>query len=366
MINIGIDVHKRLCVAAVKGDTAELLGREEFHNAPDTIRSFAKRIKHKYAGQTAGPARGATGNYRLMLHDILEDHGIDTLLARPSMIKAIAQAKLKDDKTGSSVLADLLGTGMACESFVPDKRHRNLRALPGARIGMARATTREKNKITATPAEYDSKSPTKDKFGKKGIEALRNADVSKVDRMTPGAQLEMIETVTKHRDAFEREIAATCGGDPRAKLLMTIPGISHLTALGILSEIADARGFKTAEKLAAYAGVVPSRRNSGDAVRGGGITRTGSTWLRYALVNEATTAVRHDEGIKGICERISKRRGKPKAKVAVDRMLAMVIWHMPTNGTEYKTQNEGLTYEVSGPLSTGVNLVQRSRFHACD
>ena len=161
--------------------------------------------------------------------------------------------------------------------------------------------------------------------------------------MAPGAQTGMIETATKHRDAFEREIAATCGDDLRAKLLMAIPGISHVTALGILSEIVDVRRFKTAEKLAAYAGVVPSRRNSGDAVRGGGMTRTGPAWLRYALVNAATTAVRHDERLKGIYERTSKRRGKPKAKVAVARMLDTVIWHMLTNGTEYRTQNEGLT-----------------------
>ncbi len=108
MINISIDVHKKLCVAAVKGDTAELLGREEFHNAPDAIRSFAKRIKRKYAGQTVRAVCEATGNYWMMLHDILEDHCIDTLLAHPAKIKAIAQAKLKDDKIGSSILADLL------------------------------------------------------------------------------------------------------------------------------------------------------------------------------------------------------------------------------------------------------------------
>ena len=314
MINIGIDVHKRTCVAAVKGDTAGLPGREEFHNAPDAIRSFAKRIKREYAGHTAGAARGATGNYWMMLHDVLEDHGIDTLLAHPAKIKAIAQAKLKDDKTGSSILADLLGTGMACEPFVPDKRHGNLRALPGAKIGTAGATTREKNKITATLAKYGYKSPTKDKFGKKGMEALRNADVSKVDRMAPGAQPGMIEAAAKHQDAFEREIAAARSDDPRPKLLMTIPGISHLTALGILSEMVDARGFKTAEKLAACAGAVPSRRNSGDTVRGGGITRTGPAWLRCALVNAATTAARHDERMRGIHERISKRRGKARAR----------------------------------------------------
>ena len=87
---------------------------------------------------------------------------------------------------------------------------------------------------------------------------------------------------------------------------------------------------------------MPSHRNSGGTVRYGGITRTGSTWLRRALVNAATVAVRHDGRMRERYERVAKRRGK-KAKVAVANTPAGVIWHMLAHGTEYRTQNKGLT-----------------------
>ena len=124
---------------------------------------------------------------------------------------------------------------------------------------------------------------------------------------------------------------------------MTIPGISHVTATGIISEMVDIRRFATADKLAASAGIAPSHRNGGETFRNGGITRTGSAWLRYALLNAATVAVRLDDRMKERYERIGKRRGKQKAKVAAARTLAVVIWNMPTGGTGYRTQNRDLT-----------------------
>ena len=343
MINIGMDVHKKTCVVTVKGNTPKILEQTEFLNTRGGITTFAKRVKRKYKGQAIKAVCESTGNYWMILHDTLEDHGIDTLLAHPAKIKAIAQAKLKDDKIDSAILADLLRMDMVYESFVPDKYHRDLRSLSRDRIGMTRAGTREKNRITATMVKYDYKSPTKNKFGRQGIESLRNADVSKIDKMSLNARLDMIEMAARHRSEFEGEIARICEDDPRAKLLMTVPGISHVTAMGILSGMVDMRRFSTADKLAAYAGITPSHRNSGETFHSGGITRTGSTWLRYALVNAATVAVRFDDRMKERYERVGKRRGRQKAKVAVARTLAVVIWHMLTGGTEYRTQNRDLT-----------------------
>ncbi len=65
---------------------------------------------------------GAAGNYWILLHDMLEDEQIGTLLAHPAKTKAIAHARLKGDKV-DSVLADLLRMDMVYESFVPDMVH---------------------------------------------------------------------------------------------------------------------------------------------------------------------------------------------------------------------------------------------------
>ncbi|MEM2759645.1 MAG: IS110 family transposase, partial [Nitrososphaerales archaeon] len=59
----------------------------------------------------------------------------------------------------------------------------------------------------------------------------------------------------------------------RVRLLMTIPSIDYITALTMISKIVDVRRFSTPWKLVAYAGLAPSRRDSGERKRRGGITK---------------------------------------------------------------------------------------------
>ena len=249
MINIGIDAHKKVCVTTIKGDTPEILEQAEFRNRRDAVSSFAERVKRRYGGHTIKAVCESTANYWMVLHDTPEDHGIDTLLAHPAKIKAIAEARLKDDKMDPAIPAGLLRMDMVYESFVPDKYYRGLRSLSWDRIGMTEVGTGQKNRITATMAKYDYGPPAKDKFGKKGLASLRGADIPEIDRMSPDAHPGVIETAARHRDAMERKIASICSDDPRARLLMTMPGISHITAPGILSEIAGIGRFRTDEKL---------------------------------------------------------------------------------------------------------------------
>ncbi len=180
-------------------------------------------------------------------------------------------------------------------------------------------------------------------------------DISEMDKMMIGTGLDRIEVTQQQAAGFERKIATICRDDPRTKLLMTVPGISHVIALAIISEIVDIQRFPTTEKLASYAGLISSHRNSGETVRGGSITKTGSAWLRYAIVNAATVAVQHDSRMGERYSRIAKRRGRQKAKVAVARTLAKVIWHMLTNETEYRTQNKELTQRKYKAMECLVN-----------
>ena len=68
-----------------------------------------------------------------------------------------------------------------------------------------------------------------------------------------------------------------------AMLINSIPGIGNYSALVIASEIADIERFNDSHKLCAYAGVVPSVRNSADTIHHGSITKRGSMTLRWVL-----------------------------------------------------------------------------------
>ncbi len=85
--------------------------------------------------------------------------------------------------------------------------------------------------------------------------------------------------------------------------------------------------------MASYAGLVPSHRNSGDVTKSGHITKTGSVWLRNAMVEAVITAVRYDIRLKTKYERLSVRIGRMRAKVAIARTMTEIIWHMLTNET---------------------------------
>jgi len=113
----------------------------------------------------------------------------------------------------------------------------------------------------------------------------------------------------------------------------------------ILAEIGDVRRFPNAGKLASWAGMVPSMHQSGSHMYTGRITKKGSKWLRWMLVQAAQTASKCDSRLGTYYERVAKRRGHHKAVVAVTREMLTIIWHMLTRNEPYRGENRRLTRE---------------------
>ena len=344
MIYIGVDVHKKMCVATAKDEGKKTVLQKDFINSRSGIEGFIKEIKDMFGDR--GPIVAvceATGNYWYILHDMLEENGIDTKVAHPAKTKAIAQAKMKNDKVDSAVLSDLLRADLVYEAYVPDSYYRDLRSLVRLRIDCVRSSTRCKNRMTAIMVKYDKKPPGRSKYSKEGIEWLRNVKVSDIDRMAIDTYLDLLAMLRKKIAMLEKEMARICVKDERIELLMSMPGIGFVIAITIVAEAVDMKRFSNAEKLVAYAGLAPSHRSSGDTHRHGHITRTGSTWLRHVMVEAARTAVRHDKRMGGIYTRVGKRQGKMKAMVAVARHMLEICWHMTVNNEPYRTQDKDLT-----------------------
>jgi transposase len=84
-----------------------------------------------------------------------------------------------------------------------------------------------------------------------------------------------------------KQLRGLAGKDEDVKLLMTVPGIGYYSALLVKSEIGDVNRFPFGDRLCSYAGLVPSTHASGNTVRHGGITKEGSRWLRWVMVEAA-------------------------------------------------------------------------------
>ena len=98
-------------------------------------------------------------------------------------------------------------------------------------------------------------------------------------------------------DEFTSEIASAVGeiyvlvrDDPRVSRLLPIPAIGPIIAPTILSEIGDVNRFASADMLCAWAGLTPSEHSSADSIRLGHISKQGSRWLRWVMVEAAVHA----------------------------------------------------------------------------
>jgi transposase len=126
---------------------------------------------------------------------------------------------------------------------------------------------------------------------------------------------------------ISKQLRGLAGKDEDVKLLMTIPGIGYYSALLVKSEIGDVNRFPFGDRLCSYAGLVPSTHASGNTVRHGGITKEGSRWLHWVMVEAAQTHVhKYETAITRAYHRIAERRGRQVAVVAAAHKLLMCCW----------------------------------------
>src|SRR3990167_3580322 len=246
-------------------------------------------------------------------------------------VKAIALTRIKTDTIDAGVLADLLRADLLPESYHAPAHVRAWKEEVRLRMSLVRLRVQVKNKIHALLWKQGIRSPYT-LFTKKGLlwldaqsfpetTALALATYREtqalLDRQVREAEKRMIES-NKHRE--------------EVRLLITIPGISYLSALTIMAEIGDIARFPSAKKLMGYAGVVPSTYASGGKIRHGKIIKQGSSWLRYVLVEAAHHQLHctKRKGLRDYYNGIKDRKGSKAAAVATARKLCAVIFRVLT------------------------------------
>lgn len=116
------------------------------------------------------------------------------------------------------------------------------------------------------------------------------------------------------------------------RILMSVPGIgivigSNLLA-ELLAEISDIRDFPTADKLAKWAELTPSVYQSANTNYTGPITKQGSKYLRWGLIEAAHSAIRRPGKLNDYFNGLLPKEGYKKAFVAVARKILRIVWHL--------------------------------------
>jgi transposase len=162
-------------------------------------------------------------------------------------------------------------------------------------------------------------------------------DLPAIDRLEMNLLLPQWELLDEQLEAVEAKIAERAAADEQAKLLESMPGMGHYSAVAIASRIGDIERFKRPDSLANYFGLTPGCRNSGEATqRLGSITKQGSRIVRYLLGQAVVKVLRFDGAMRAWFKRIKQRRGSKIARVAVMRRMATIMWHMLKKKQKYR------------------------------
>ena len=329
----GIDYHKRFLVATTMNARGVVVRQEKVATDRASLEGFIARL----------PKRGkiameATGNW-YSFYELLEDRraGQQMALAHPLKTRAIAEAKIKTDKVDSQILAHLLRADLLPTAYIPPRETRDVREVLRYRASLVSYQTSLKNKVHAILSKNGIILEVADLFGKKARRLVAELPLRDCYRLELDGYLcwaaalrEIVATVDAH-------IRTLVTDSPAATLLMTIPGIGYYSALLIISEIGDVHRFPSAKKLCSYAGLVPSVYSSGGKTRHGAITKQGSRWLRWILVELSHHFYKQDPRLAAMHARIARTHGANSAKVAIARHMLAIIYAMLRDNRPYRT-----------------------------
>ena len=313
---IGIDLHKQ-CFQACAVDAAGL--RQWEGRWPRTEEGLqVLRARCTTATALAVEATGPTWAFV----DALTPTGATICVVDPRKTKLKAGFAAKTDRLDARRLADALRRESVVSIYVPPPAVRDLRELCRGRHQVIRLRSRVSQMIRALLLRSGvADVPVRRVFSPRGLRWLEAVTLPPA----AGASLERLRHVLvgiqAEAQVVEAQLAATAAADAIASALATLVGVGPVLGLTIRAEVGDIARFARGAALASYAGLVPRVDASADRYRTGRITKEGSPWLRWALVEAAMHGLRRPDGVGRWARQLAVRKGGAKARVALARRL---------------------------------------------
>jgi len=140
--------------------------------------------------------------------------------------------------------------------------------------------------------------------------------------------LETLDGLEADLVELNRQVEEEVRKRPEAMRLRTHPGVGPVTALAMVLTLGPAERFASGKEVGSYFGLIPREDSSGGKQRLGKISKQGSSFLRFLLVEAGPTAARYDPQLKRFYRRLAMRKHRGVAKVAVARKLATRLYLM--------------------------------------
>ena len=360
----GIDVHKKVIVAClVNGGEQEL---REFGTTTSEIKTLANWLTESGCEMIA---MESTGVFWKPLYNLFELMDLDAMIVNAAHMKALPGRKT--DVKDAEWIADLLRHGLLKASYIPNREQRELREITRYRKSLTEERCWEVNRLQKIleGANIKLDSVVKDITGKSARKLLQRIidddipdsdEVSKlvhgrmrpkleqivasIEGITTPLQRKLLTQIIDHIDDLNRRIGELdklvqeymSEYEAAIEAIDEIPGIARRSAEVILAEIGlDMGRFPSAAHLCSWAGVCPGNYQSAGRRKHGKTTK-GNKALKTILTQCAKSA----KTVKSSYffaqyQRISARRGKNRATLAVAHSMLIAIYHILKNKTAF-------------------------------
>lgn len=328
MMIVGCDFHPSWQqVAALDTASGELTERKLVNSDGEAERFFRSLPPPALVGIEA------TGNAQWFL-DLLETLGHEVWIGDAARIRSSYVRKQKTDKRDAAHLLTLLFEDRFPRLWTPDRAMRDQRQLLIHRHKLVVMRTQAKNELQHLAMNRGLQRQAR-LWSEAGQKLLNDLPLSGWAARRRTCLLELLKLFDGKIAELDRAVQEAAQHDPRARLLMTQPGVGPVTALAFVVTIGDASRFRRGKQVASYLGLIPQERSSGGKQRFGAISKQGNRFLRFLLVEAAHAAIRCDESFQRPYQHRCHAKPKNVAKVAAARKLAVRLFWMLRTQVSY-------------------------------
>lgn len=344
-VYIGVDFHPyEQSIAYLDEVDGEIRYKRFVHSDKQSIKAFYRKC-----GMDAIVGIEATGCL-WWFEKLLAEVGIKLSIGDPRMIRRAALSRHKNDFRDAETILDLLMRG-AFPAIVPrSEESREVLDLLNYRQSLVRKRTSVANQIQAFARQKGFA-----KFHLPAVKARRKvveAPGTETEQLLLSSRLLLFDELTRQIKVLEAKLEEEADKEEKIRLVRTHPGIGPLTSLALIHTLGDVRRFRRKEEVVAFVGLDPLEKSSGEKKRMGQISKRGSRLLRHLLGQAVQTC--RDKKIRQFYSQVSRRRGRPKAKVAAARKLLIncyVILRDNISYSEFCRRGEVGLCEGSGEVS---------------
>lgn len=262
---------------------------------------------------------------------------IDCIHARRAAAALKLQAN-KTDRNDARGLAQLVRSGWYDPVPMKSVATHRVRAVVVARDQIVRMCTALINKIRGLAKTFGIiLGPGKGRTFHKSVREAMPPDPMLCDLFE--TLLETLALLQDRRRGFDRQIDRIARENETCRRLMTAPGVGAITAVAFAAAIENPSRFRRASDVGAYLGLTPTRYQSGEVDIGGRISKCGDRLTRRLLFEAASVIMFRTKAVFGLriwAQSLSERAGSWKARVALARKLAMILFRMMRDDRDFE------------------------------